>query len=805
MNFEIPNEVKNEYIKLIKREECNYDLLLRYCLYIIYYERNENLLNMAYEIIVQYTIVTKDYEPINEISMILGFAPIINILKKKGYKNKRIFENIIEEFYLRDNLYKGKILSSGQKIIYKLINFEEDYSIVAPTSYGKTELMIESALKCDGDVIIIVPLVALLNQVKNDVIRTANENKINVKVITHHDIKPSDTLKNIYVITQERCYQLIKKNKIEKIKELYIDESHNLLNNSQRSFKLSEIIYILKRIYKLTVRYYSPVISDPESIIIKGLYNNKVKIVNKIRDLKVYRYFIYNKGIKKIYIPGSGVMTEKCNMEKYNDEMDYIIHNSKNKNIIFLNSPKDIEKFALDLANKVVENNKKGIKEITDFVGDKYYILDTLKKGIIYIHSQMPDIVKQYLIQLYREEKSIKYIITNSSILEGVNTPSDNLFIVDYLIGNNTMRPIEFINLKGRINRISEIIKEKNLSKLICEVHFIADTDYKRRKVINEIINPCYSNIKDKIENPYLEKYQGNYKENDRFIESINKVNLIDESSEVLETFDIELPEKESEIKKICLLNDIILDKEQEKDIENRIKKYADKKIENTYELVKCINEIFNLKYNSETVINRLSYEKAQKFYGMLYNWLINSKTLKEKANKIYHYYKNTENELIYIGSRGDISAELENGKLVQKKWSSKYKDKKGQPIKLKDVWISKNKPEKELYNLAIIKIKIEEDFISLYINPYVETLYQMNQNIISDKLYKLIKYNTDDEFEIKLIKEGMSPYLAKQLNKEEYKIYIKFKEYMLELDKKLLEVFNGDEVLKYELNTFIV
>lgn len=805
MNFKIPNEVKNEYIKLIKKEKCDYDLLLKYCLYIVYYEKNENLLNFAYEIIVQYTIITKDYDPISEISLILGFAPIIKILKEKGYKNKKLFKNIIEEFYLRDNLYKGKILSTGQKIIYRLIDFEEDYSIVAPTSYGKTELMIESALKCSGDVIIIVPLVALLNQVKNDVIKAANENKTTVKVITHHDIKPSKYYKNIYVITQERCYQLIKENKIKGIKELYIDESHNLLNNTQRSFKLSEIIYILKKINKLTVRYYSPVIDNPESVVIKGLYKDKVKTVNKIKDLKVYRYFIYNRGIKKIYIPGSGMMTDICNIESYNNEIEYIIGNSKNKNIIFLNTPKDIEQFALELTQKVDGVNKRGIKEISDFVGEKYYILDTLKKGIIYIHSQMPDIVKQYLIRLYREEKNIKYMITNSSVLEGVNTPSDNLFVVDYLIGNNIMKPIEFINLKGRINRISEIIKEKNLSKLICEIHFIAHTDYKRRKIINEIINPCYGNVKDEIKNPYLEGYEGNYKEDANFIQSIKKVDLIAENSEIFETFKIKEPENESEIQKICLINDIILNENQKNDIENRIKKYYNKNIEDTYELIKCINDIFNLEYNNEEVINRLSYEKAQKFYGMLYNWLINSKTLKEKANKIYYYYKKTKDELIYIGSRGEIRAELENGTLVQKEWSSKYKDNKGKPIRLKKVWISKNKSDKQLYNLAIIKIKIEEDFISIYINPYIETLYQINQNIISQKLYKLIKYKTDDEYEIKLIKEGMSPYLAKVLSKDEYKRYIQFNEDILNIDKELLGVFKENRILKYELSMFIL
>lgn len=804
MNFEIPNKVKDEYIKLIKREECDYDLLLRYCVYIINYENNENLLRFAYEIIIEYTIVTKDYEPINEISLILGFAPIINILKRKGYTNMKIFENIISEYYLRDNKYKDKILSSGQKIIYRLINSNTDYSIVAPTSYGKTELMIDSALKCEGDVIIIVPLVALLNQVKNDILTAAKKINKSIKVITHHDIKASDTVQNIYVLTQERCYQLIRNNKIQKITQLYIDESHNLLNSTNRSFKLSEIIYILKKVNNVIIRYYSPVINKADSIIIKGLYNDKIKTVNKIRDLKVYRYYMYNKGIKRIYIPGIKVMTEKQNFEKYNNEIDYILQNSKNKNIVFLNSPKEIEDFALKLAANVKNISNKGVKNISEFIGDDYYIIDTLKKGIIYIHSQMPEIIKQYLIELYRNEKSIKYIVTNSSVLEGVNTPSDNLFIVNYMIGNRIMKPIEFINLRGRINRIGEIIKENNLSKLICNIHFIADTDYKRIKIVNEIINPCYSEIIDEINNPYLEKYKGNLTDNNQFIDSIKKINLINNQIDVFEQFNLRFEEEESEIKKICLINDVSLKENQENTIEEKIKEYYNKNIDTTYDLIKCINNVFNLKNDKDAAINRLSSEKAEKFYGMLYDWLINSETLKEKANKIFRYYKNTKNELIYIGSRGDVSAELDNGKLVEKNWSSIYKDKKGQPIRLKNVWIRNNKTDKELFNLSIVKIKIEEDFISFNITPYIEILYQMNKSIISDRLYNLIKYRTDNEFEIKLLQEGISIYLAKVLNQDKYNKYVSFKDEGLHIEKNIIDIFEENEVLRYELELFI-
>lgn len=803
MNFKIPNIIKDEYLKLIKRDNCDYDMLLRYCFYIIAYENNENLLNFVYEIIIEYTIATKDYEPITEISMILGFAPIISITQKKGYYSNKLFKRIISEFYLKDNIYKNKILSSGQKIIYRLISVEEDYSIIAPTSYGKTELMIDSALKCDGDAIIIVPLVALLNQVKNDIMHVAVENNVDVKVITHHDIKASKNKKNIYVLTQERCYQLIKNNKIQNIKQLYIDEAHNILQNNRRSFKLSEIIYILKKKYNVIVKYYSPVIREPNSVIIKGLYTNPIKTVSKIRDLKVYRYYIYNKGIKKLYIPGSGAMTEKNNFNYYNTDIDYIIKNSKNKNIIFLNSPKQIEMYALRLCERLEKNNNIGMKEIDDFIGKEYYIFDTLEKGVIYIHSQMPEIVKQYLIDIYRREKKIKFLITNSSILEGVNTPSDNLFIVDYRIGNNIMKPIEFINLRGRINRIGEIINQNDLSKLICDVHFIADTDHKRMKIIKEIITPCYEKLFDELRNPYLEKYEGSINNNEDFIESIKKIDLIDNKLGVLEEFEIEA-EDDSELKKVCLINDVSLNEDQESIIGERIQEYYNKNIDNTYELIKCINHVFNLEKCSDAAINRLSYGKAQKFYGMLYEWLIKGETLKEKAKKIYEYYKNTDSEYIYIGSRGEVSAELKNGELVEKNWSSIYKNKKGEPIRLKKVWIRKNKPDKELYNLSIVKIKLEEDFISFNITPYVEVLHQVNQNIIDENLYRLIKYKTDDDYEISLMQEGMSIYLAKKLSNQKYRRYISFTDEGLKINQELVEVFLENDILKYELSLFL-
>jgi 16S rRNA (adenine1518-N6/adenine1519-N6)-dimethyltransferase len=66
--------------------------------------------------------------------------------------------------------------------------------------------MLESSLKSKGDCIIIVPLTALLTQVKQDLSILAKKEKINVKLITHHEIKRSNNYKNIYIVANLPYY-----------------------------------------------------------------------------------------------------------------------------------------------------------------------------------------------------------------------------------------------------------------------------------------------------------------------------------------------------------------------------------------------------------------------------------------------------------------------------------------------------------------------------------------------------------------------------------------------------------------------
>ena len=777
-----------DYIEFLKGDVIKIHGLLNYAFYLLIRKNDELSLNFAYSIIINYTLIFKDYNPLIEFSIIFGYSPILNIIYNKiGIGTSKEIENFIASFYIEDNRYNDKILTSGQKVIYKMIDEQNDYSIVAPTSFGKTDLMLESALNSKGDCIIIVPLIALLSQVKIDLsILSKKENK-KIKIITHHEIKRSNNNKNIYILTQERCFELIKRNKLENITDLFIDESHKLLSNSERSYKLSQIIFLLKRKFNCYIRYYSPVLYRPDSVKIKGVHNEPLKVINGIRDMKCYQYYFYHNYNKEMYVPNTARMTDDYILsERYLNFDEYILKNCKDKNIIFLNSPKDVEKKAIDFSININYEIDIECNDLIDFIGEDYYVLDTIKKGVIYIHGEMPDIIKSYLLDLYRTKKDIKFLFTNSSILEGVNTPSDSLFIYDYNIGRYIMKPQDFINLRGRINRINEIVKSADLSKLICETHF-----------------NCQS---DEIDNEYLLDYSKEEKSSE-FFSSLEQIKLIDQNIDIKSIFEADIKISKSEIINKCLLNNIILNEKQETLLENRISKYYGRNINNINELLTAINYIFRLNESDEISVSRLSNDTARNFYSLLMQWVIEGKTIKEKASRMTKYYSEKPiGELIYVGKRGDIAAELIESKLTISTSGFSYlkRDKKGNSIRLKKMWTINNHNLKKLYNICVIKVKVEEDFLSFKLLPYIEALEDINDTIIDKNLYNLIKYRTNDLFEIELIKEGFSIYLAGALNNENYKKYISFSDLGVSINNEILNDFVDNKIIYEELKRYI-
>ena len=96
-------------------------------------------------------------------------------------------------------------------------------------------------------------------------------------------------------------------------------------------------------------------------------------------------------------------------------------------------------------------------------------------------------------------------MVANSVILEGVNLPIDNLFILNtYDLDGKSLT-----NLIGRVNRLNEVFDDRNktLAKLLPPIHFVNSEQFNRKggKMENKILQLGKSEKMkiDKIQNIY--------------------------------------------------------------------------------------------------------------------------------------------------------------------------------------------------------------------------------------------------------------------------------------------------------------
>ena len=113
---------------------------------------------------------------------------------------------------------------------------EQDNSYIAPTSFGKSSLII-------------------------DVIEN-----LKLKKVIFHDEMYDNEDRFIAVFTQERALRLLKDESIS-FDALIIDEAHNLFDSSSRSILLSRLIRKNKiRNTKSKIFYFSPLITDSNNL-----------------------------------------------------------------------------------------------------------------------------------------------------------------------------------------------------------------------------------------------------------------------------------------------------------------------------------------------------------------------------------------------------------------------------------------------------------------------------------------------------------------------------------------------------------
>ncbi len=755
--------VKNEFI--IDEGEQEY-LLLISIVFFNYYKsdkRFKSYFKIAYYIVLKYSQFYKNFLPIYDISLQLGFFPISNYL----IKHNLVVQNGIQELIV-NNSVSVNFLSTEKyietieqsKITKNILNNESQFlAFIAPTSYGKSSLIKEFLKTKNIDKIgIIVPTKSLLIQT----FRLIKDLKLNRKIIIHDEMY--DNNKNfIAILTQERALRLITKNEVY-FDMLFIDEAHSLYRRDSRSILLARLIELsFSKNNKTKIMYLSPLIDDVNNLELK--INSKAKIYSAYieNDMKTFDTYLFDNGNKYVY----DRFTDQTHLlENGNNYFEYILKNSNKKNFIYNYRPKKIELLALEIANylpDITDNEEidKIISTLKEEVHTSFYNVNLLKKGVVYIHGKIPNQIKEYLEYSFKNCNSIKYIIANSVILEGVNLPIDSIFITSSF----GLEGKSLLNLIGRVNRLNYVFGENNdfndLSGLLTNVHFLNSNEYQGRHDIKNKMKLLRDyKFKDELKNPILSNYDILKSGISR--KEINKIRLID----------------------LDIINktQVILNNDKNIDILGILKKrIIEASIDDFYfdidlavsQINSNINNINSLKTDSELVdiiknifieghghnlkdfeIERLNNPSARNYYNNYIN-LFQKKSLNEKINSTYAYFfqkSKSEDSKLYIGnSYGEIS------------WrSNKYSNINN----FHKVYIDlKYKSKDELINLSIIKLKIEDDFVSYKLNKLIVFLY--DTKIINEDVYHTIIYGSTNKDYIALTKLGLNIYLINKLSSD--------------------------------------
>lgn len=402
-------------------------------------------------------------------------------LIKSRYKSTSFLDELYENFdmeYLSVPHQQEMHFFHSQKKIYDHLG-DVAFSYSGPTSLGKS-LMMRMFIKdkvlsgYKGNFAILVPTKALITEISSSIAHKDLKEELaasGYKIITSGNslfLKRGD-LHFIMVLTPERLLYLLMSFPAISVDYLFIDEAHKINEANGRSafyYKVTDML--VQRQRKPNIVLASPNLPHPEEFFDALPEERKregsafatsftpVSQMKYIIDLIDRKFSIFNERSRSgdPFIPIAPIR----------DGVDYftmiktIINLDPSKsNIVYCAGKERTIDFARQYANTLAPLNDPDLdklaKEIKEEIHDDYFLADLVRKGVAYHVGYLPMSIRTAIEESYRDGK-IKTVVCTSTLIEGVNLPADNLFVISYKKGTAKMTQVEFRNLLGRVGRI---------------------------------------------------------------------------------------------------------------------------------------------------------------------------------------------------------------------------------------------------------------------------------------------------------------------------------------------------------------
>lgn len=715
----------------------------------------------------------------------LGNFPAVAYLEKENNNQSELpFDRLVEleakKMIQEVPELKGTFFTDIQYKLYSELSNAHEFSFSGPTSMGKSFIIkafIRKIMqnKAPKNFVVLVPTRALISQFTVELKQELGTllEECQYRIATNSNISEffmEESINYILVLTPERLISYISQEN-PPIGFLFVDEAHKIAQNedSRSITTYTSIEKTLRKYPNVKLYFSSPNVANPE-ILLKTFRNTKGNSYFKTNESPVAQnlYFVdfingefsyyFNSELIKIKNPLSKNVKEINDILAYLGRKSNLVYcNAKLKTIVYAKSFAD--SITLEEVSTVLD---KASRIISEYIHPDYYLADIIKKGVAYHFGDMPQLIRNLVEDLYQRGE-IKFVFCTSTLLEGVNMPTQNLFILDNKKSNKTLMPIDFWNLAGRAGRLSRELQ----GNVFCIKHLNCLWDdssffYKKEiELIPSVFNRINHNLK-KIETLIKgdEVKSGTKAEKDilRYVANIICIDTLEPKTGYYSPIISELIRKNKQ-NIIELAKAKALKLEIPYSILSFNESISLDTQDATYKHLKCLHK----QKRSITLPKQINYESCidilQLFHG-LYNWKETNKDL-SNPNSL-RYYAMLMNKWI-------------NGESLHKIISDSvayYSDKKKELNLSYNKYESFNIENKEHVNTLIGKIISEiERILRFQLQKYFNHYYLIIRNLLGEEKAgenwaTLLEYGTQNRIIIALQNMGLSRYTASKINK---------------------------------------
>ncbi|WP_062054106.1 DEAD/DEAH box helicase [Aquimarina longa] len=368
------------------------------------------------------------------------------------------------------------VFTDSQFELYSELSNTLEYSFSGPTSMGKSFIIkafIKKVMRNSPpeNLVIVVPTRALINQftldLKDEIKELSEQYKYRILTNSNvNDFIGDEPYNYILILTPERLISYLSQENNPPIGFVFIDEAHKLANekDSRSVTTYTAIEKTIKKYGNIKLYFSSPNVSNPE-VFLELFDRNKSNSTFKTNESPVSQnLFFIDLLSQNVELIQNDTNTNIENFELFqvaNSTTELIKHLGLNKNnLIYCNSKSKTIYEANEFSKTVAEVDlsetlSKAIKQIKEYIHPQYYLANLLEHKVAFHYGKLPQLIRNLVENLYKNEE-VQNVFCTSTLLEGVNMPTQNIFILNNKNGLKKLMPIDFWNLSGRAGRLSQ-------------------------------------------------------------------------------------------------------------------------------------------------------------------------------------------------------------------------------------------------------------------------------------------------------------------------------------------------------------